>query len=141
MSWSKVKRKVDDEHRLFQEKLEMDSVFVEFRGTFLICKEKIAVLKEYKFLLLLLDCELLLMLRNNWEQKGHFASMKITYLTHGCAVRVCVWIPVMCGAHRQCKPNQCLSLLYEFAVEAVGDGAERNVGNASKASCILRSHC
>ena len=49
MLLSKAKRKVDDEHRQFQENWEMDSFFVEFRGnaTYLICEEKIAVLKEY----------------------------------------------------------------------------------------------
>ncbi|XP_042559999.1 ubiquitin carboxyl-terminal hydrolase 37-like [Clupea harengus] len=49
MSLSKAKRKVDDQHRQFQEKWEMDYCFVEFRrnGACFICKEKFAVLKEY----------------------------------------------------------------------------------------------
>lgn len=51
MSFSKpaVKRKVGDEHRQFQEKWEMQYLFVEHRGTptCLICTEKVAVHKEY----------------------------------------------------------------------------------------------
>ena len=51
MSFSKpaVKRKVNDEHRLFQEKWETEYFFVEHRGipTCLICTEKVAVHKEY----------------------------------------------------------------------------------------------
>lgn len=51
MSFSKpaVKRKVGDEHRLFQEKWEMQYFFVEHRSTptCLICTEKVAVHKEY----------------------------------------------------------------------------------------------
>uniref|UniRef100_A0A803JA82 SPIN-DOC-like zinc-finger domain-containing protein n=1 Tax=Xenopus tropicalis TaxID=8364 RepID=A0A803JA82_XENTR len=44
-----VKRKIDDEHRQFQEKWEMQYFFVEHRGipTCLICAEKVAVHKEY----------------------------------------------------------------------------------------------
>lgn len=43
------KRKVDQEHRQFQEKWTIDYFFVEFNSnaTCLICKEKVAVLKEY----------------------------------------------------------------------------------------------
>ncbi len=49
MSYSKPKRKVDDEHRQFQERWTLQYFFVEFNGnaTCLICKEKVAVLKEY----------------------------------------------------------------------------------------------
>ncbi|XP_056121755.1 general transcription factor II-I repeat domain-containing protein 2-like [Rhinichthys klamathensis goyatoka] len=49
MSHSKPKRKVDDEHRQFQERWTLQYFFVEFNGnaTCLICKEKVAVLKEY----------------------------------------------------------------------------------------------
>lgn len=44
-----VKRKIDDEHRQFQEKWETQYFFVEHRGipTCLICSEKVAVHKEY----------------------------------------------------------------------------------------------
>lgn len=44
-----AKRKVDAEHRVFQEKWENDYFFVDFKGnaTCLICNEKIAVLGEY----------------------------------------------------------------------------------------------
>lgn len=44
-----VKRKVSNEHRQFQEKWELDSFFVEHRGTptCLICTEKVAVHKAY----------------------------------------------------------------------------------------------
>ncbi|KAM9299514.1 general transcription factor II-I repeat domain-containing protein 2-like [Gastrophryne carolinensis] len=51
MSCSKpaVKRKVDDEHRQFQEKWEKQYFFIEHKGipTCLICTEKVAVPKEY----------------------------------------------------------------------------------------------
>ncbi|XP_016327429.1 LOW QUALITY PROTEIN: general transcription factor II-I repeat domain-containing protein 2-like [Sinocyclocheilus anshuiensis] len=49
MSLSKPKRKVDEEHRQFQERWTLQYFFVEFNGnaTCLICKEKVAVLKEY----------------------------------------------------------------------------------------------
>ena len=51
MSTSKLsgKRKVDDDHRRFQEKWQTDYFFVEYRGnaTCLICTENIAVYKEY----------------------------------------------------------------------------------------------
>jgi len=49
MSLSKAKRKVDEEHRQFQERWTSQYFFVEFNGsaTCLICKEKVAVLKEY----------------------------------------------------------------------------------------------
>ncbi|KAF0027117.1 hypothetical protein F2P81_019858 [Scophthalmus maximus] len=52
MSLSKAKRKVDDEHRLFQENSEVDYYdyfLFEFRGnaTCLICRKKIAVLKDH----------------------------------------------------------------------------------------------
>ena len=49
MSLSKPKRKVDDEHRQFQERWTLQYFFVEFGGNAicLICKEKLAVLKEY----------------------------------------------------------------------------------------------
>ncbi len=49
MSYSKPKRKVDDEHRQFQERWTLQYFFVEFNGnaTYMICKEKVAVLKEY----------------------------------------------------------------------------------------------
>lgn len=42
-----VKRKIGDEHRQFHEKWEMQYFFVEHTPTCLICKEKIAVHKEY----------------------------------------------------------------------------------------------
>ncbi|XP_073714015.1 general transcription factor II-I repeat domain-containing protein 2B-like [Misgurnus anguillicaudatus] len=49
MSLSKQKRKVDDEHRQFQERWTLRYFFVEFNGnpTCLICKEKVAAIKEY----------------------------------------------------------------------------------------------
>lgn len=42
----KAKRKVDGDHRVFQEKWVMDYFFVDFRGN-ATCKEKTAVMKEY----------------------------------------------------------------------------------------------
>ncbi|XP_026116348.1 general transcription factor II-I repeat domain-containing protein 2B-like [Carassius auratus] len=49
MSLSKPKRKVDEDHRQFQERWTLQYFFVEFNGnaTCMICKEKVAVLKEY----------------------------------------------------------------------------------------------
>ena len=51
MSLSKPsgKRKVDDVHRQFHERWELEYFFVEHRGTptCLVCAEKVAVVKEY----------------------------------------------------------------------------------------------
>ncbi|KAK0154547.1 General transcription factor II-I repeat domain-containing protein 2 [Merluccius polli] len=51
MSLSKPtgKRKVDDDHRQFHERWELEYFFVEHRGTptCLVCAEKVAVVKEY----------------------------------------------------------------------------------------------